>query len=124
MPHTKPPYPVAFRQQMIELVRAERKLAALAGELGCNVSNIHVWIRQVDNSRANREASVTALDVGSAPLLARKGQKLLELYRKFKQAQMKRNVLARACHCRHTQRAHAKHTHLGNSCPRKICLLD
>ena len=36
MPTPKPPYPAAFRQQMVELVRAGRSVSDLAREFGCN----------------------------------------------------------------------------------------
>ena len=96
MPNTKPPYPVAFRQQMIELVRAGRKPAALAREFGCNVSSIHGWIRQADNISGNRAASAAANGVADAPLLASERQELLELRRRFAQVQMERDILAKA----------------------------
>ena len=35
MPTPKPPYPAAFRQQMVELVRAGRGVTGLAREFGC-----------------------------------------------------------------------------------------
>ena len=41
MPIPKPPYPAAFRQQMVELVRAGRGISDLAREFGCNASSIH-----------------------------------------------------------------------------------
>ena len=41
MPTPKPPYPAAFRQQMVELVRAGRGVTELAREFGCNASSIH-----------------------------------------------------------------------------------
>ena len=37
MPTPRPPYPAAFRQQMVELARVGRKPADLAREFGCNV---------------------------------------------------------------------------------------
>ena len=35
-----PPYPAAFRQQMIELERAGRGVTELAREFGCNASSM------------------------------------------------------------------------------------
>ena len=40
LPTPKPPYPAAFRQQMVELVRAGRGVSDLAREFGCNASSI------------------------------------------------------------------------------------
>lgn len=45
MPTPKPPYPAAFRQQMVELVRAGRGISDLAREFGCNASSIHAWMK-------------------------------------------------------------------------------
>jgi transposase len=41
---TKPPYPTAFRQQMIELVKAGRSPDELAREFGCTAQSIHNWL--------------------------------------------------------------------------------
>ena len=52
-----PPYPAAFRQQMIELERAGRGVTELAREFGCNASSIHHWVNAADPEKA---ASVSA----------------------------------------------------------------
>ena len=50
-PHTpKSPYPAQFREQMIELVRAGRKLSELAKEFGCHATSIMNWMRQADEA--------------------------------------------------------------------------
>jgi len=45
-PNPKPPYPSKFRQQMVELVKAGRKLNELAKEFGCHETSISNWVRQ------------------------------------------------------------------------------
>ena len=45
MPTPRPPYPAAFRQQMVELARAGRSVSELAREFGCNASSIHAWVK-------------------------------------------------------------------------------
>ena len=45
MPNPKPPYPAAFRQQIVELVRAGGGISDLAREFGCNASSIHAWMK-------------------------------------------------------------------------------
>ena len=88
MPTPKPPYPSAFRQQMVELVRAGRGISDLAREFGCNVSSIHAWMKAsggLDGSGA------TTID---APLSMNERQELIELRRKFKQVQQERDILA------------------------------
>lgn len=90
MPTPRPPYPAAFRQQMIELVRVGRKPSDLAREFGCNVSSIHAWVRAaggVDGSGA------TSCDT---PLSMNERQELIELRRKLRQVQMERDILAKA----------------------------
>ena len=45
MPTPKPPYLAAFRQQMVELVRAGRGISDLAREFACNASSIHAGVK-------------------------------------------------------------------------------
>jgi transposase len=92
MPTPKPPYPAAFRQQMVELVRAGRGVAELAREFGCNASSIHHWINAERSGKAAGGEAVSA----DAPLTASERQELQELRRKLKQVQMERDILAKA----------------------------
>jgi transposase len=90
MPNPKPPYSAAFRQQMVELVRAGRSISELAREFGCNASSIHAWVKAaggLDGAGAN------SIDT---PLSMNERQELQELRRKFKQVQMERDILAKA----------------------------
>ena len=92
MPTPKPPYPAAFRQQMVELVRAGRGPTELAREFGCNASSIHGWV-----NRADRAERGTVAEPGrEQPLSANERQELQELRRKLKQVQMERDILAKA----------------------------
>ena len=101
MPTPKPPYPAAFRQQMVELVRAGRGVAELAREFGCNASSIHHWI----NAAAGASKGGSGSGGGGftlsadAPLSASERQELLELRRKLKQVQLERDILAKATAC-------------------------
>ena len=90
MPTPRPPYPAAFRQQMVELVRAGRKPADLAREFGCNVSSIHSWMRAAGGVDGSGAASI------DTPLSINERQELIELRRKLKQVQMERDMLAKA----------------------------
>lgn len=90
MPTPKPPYPAAFRQQMVELVRAGRGVTELAREFGCNASSIHHWVNAAEPGKAK------AGDGVNAALTASERQELLELRRKLKQVQMERDILAKA----------------------------
>jgi transposase len=89
MPTPKPPYPAAFRQQMVEPVRAGRKPADLAREFGCNASSIHSW------GRAAGGVDGTQPTGNDGPLSPNERQELMELRRKFKQLQMERDILAK-----------------------------
>ena len=91
MPIPKPPYPAAFRQQMVELVQAGRKPSELAQEFGCHVTSILAWVR-----RAGVTTPATMQGGANAALNAAERQELLELRRKFRQVQMERDILAKA----------------------------
>jgi transposase len=93
MPTPKPPYPAAFRQQMVELVRAGRGISDLAREFGCNASSIHAWMKAAGGFDGSGASGATSTD---APLSMNERQELIELRRKFKQVQMERDILAKA----------------------------
>ena len=86
MPTPKPPYAAAFRQQMVELVRAGRGITDLAGEFGCNASSIHAWVKTAGGLDGSGATS------NDAPLPMIERQELMELRRKFKQVQLERNI--------------------------------
>ena len=90
MPTPKPPYPAAFRQQMVELVRAGRSVSDLAREFGCNASSIHAWMKAAGGLDGSGATS------GDAPLSMNERQELIELRRRFKQVQQERDILAKA----------------------------
>ena len=90
MPTPKPPYPAAFRQQMVELVRAGRGVTDLAREFGCNASSIHAWVKAAGRFDGS---GITSSDV---PLSVNERQELIELRRKVKQVQQERDILAKA----------------------------
>ena len=90
MPKPKPPYPAAFRQQMVELVRAGRGVSDLAREFGCNASSIHAWMKAAGGPDGTGATSI------DAPLSMNERQELIELRRKFKQVQQERDILAKA----------------------------
>ena len=48
MPNPKPPYPAQFREQMVELVREDRKPGGLAKDFGCHPTSILSWVRLAD----------------------------------------------------------------------------
>mgnify|MGYP000904796714 FL=1 len=90
MPTPKPPYPAAFRQQMVELVRAGRGVSDLAREFGCNASSIHAWMKAAGGPDGSGATGT------EAPLSMNERQELIELRRKFRQVQQERDILAKA----------------------------
>ena len=67
MPTPKPPYPAAFRQQLVELVRAGRGISGLAREVGCNASSIHAWVKAAGGLDGSSAAiSDAPLSIGQA----------------------------------------------------------
>ena len=92
MPTSKPPYPAAFREQIVELARAGRGLKQLAREFGVSANSIRNWVHQADG-QAPRPAS---REVATAPLSNAEREELAELRRRLKQVQMERDILAKA----------------------------
>ncbi len=90
MPTPKPPYAAAFRQQMVELVRAGRGISELAREFGCNASSIHAWLKAAGGLDGSGATSI------DAALSMNERQQLIELRRKLKQVQQERDILAKA----------------------------
>jgi|SRR5438445_13721212 len=82
-------YPPEFRQQLVELVKAGRKVGELAHEFGCHETSISGWVRQ---------AKAEAIGGGrpDAPLTITERQELVMLRRQLRQVQMERDILAKA----------------------------
>ncbi|MBS7777732.1 transposase [Acidovorax sp. CCYZU-2555] len=89
MSKVRPPYPVQFRQQMVELVRAGCSSAQLSREFGVTAQSITNWVNQA------------AIDDGK-PLPDKDGlttaerEELVRLRRQLRQVQMERCILAKA----------------------------
>ena len=87
MSKVRPPYPAAFRQQMVELVRAGRSPSELSREFGVTAQSITNWVGQA------------AIDEGN-PLPGKEGltrterQELARLRRQLRQVQIERDILA------------------------------
>ena len=54
MPKSRPPYPAAFRQQMVELVRSGRTPGELAREFEPSAEAIRNWAAQADRDAGKR----------------------------------------------------------------------
>ena len=46
MAKTRPPYPAAFREQIVQLAHAGKSPAELAREFGCTAQTIANWLAQ------------------------------------------------------------------------------
>jgi len=59
MPKSRRPYPLEYRQRMIELVRAGRSPESLAQEFEPTAQCIRNWIRQADRDEGRRGDGLT-----------------------------------------------------------------
>lgn len=89
MPKSKPPYPVEFRQQIIELARSGRTPAELAREFGPTAQSIANWIAQDARDRGKPLP-------GKERLTSAEREELVHLRRQLRQVQQERDILAKA----------------------------
>ena len=71
------PYPVEFRQQMVELVQTGRKLSELAKEFGCHETTISGWVHQ---AKADQTGDLSP----NTPLSSVEHQELIMLRRQLR----------------------------------------
>ena len=90
MPRTRPPYPPAFRAQLVALAQAGRTPEQLAGEFEPSAQTIRNWIEQaaVDDGAA-RGAHAAALTTAEREELGR-------LRRENRQLKVERDILGKA----------------------------
>ncbi len=86
MPHTRPPYPPEFRQQIVDLHRAGRTFAELADEFEPSEQTIRAWVAHAEPS-SGAAAAGTALD---------ERDELRRLRKEVKQLRMEREILSKA----------------------------
>jgi transposase len=89
MPKTRPPYPAAFREQMIELVKTGRSPAELSREFGCSAQTISNWVGQEAIDRGKPLP-------GKDGLTSAEREELVRLRRENRRLQMERDILAKA----------------------------
>lgn len=87
MPRTHPPYPEAFRQQIIELARAGRSVSELAAEFEPSDQTIRSWIKQadVDGGSGRSDGTTTA-----------EREELRRLRKELRRLKQERDILAKA----------------------------
>lgn len=89
MAKTRPPYPAAFREQIVALARAGRSPVELSREFGPTTQSITNWIVQA------------ARDGGQPPpgkesLSGTEREELVRLRRENRQIKLERDILAKA----------------------------
>ena len=89
MPKSKPPYPAAFRSQMVELVQAGRKPSELAREFGVTAQSIAAWVAQAAADSGKPSPRKDVLSTAEHEELAR-------LRRQVKRLEQERDILAKA----------------------------
>lgn len=89
MPKSRPPYPAAFREQMIELVQAGRTPAELSREFGCSAQTISNWVAQAARDKGRPLP-------GKEGLSSAEREELARLRRENRQLKMERDILAKA----------------------------
>ncbi len=86
MPRSRAPYPAAFRQQMVDLVRSGRSPEALTKEFEPTAQAIRNWVKQDDLNQGRREDGLTTEE----------RTELRRLRRENRQLRMDREILAKA----------------------------
>ena len=86
MPKSRPPYPAAFRQQMVELVRSGRTPGELAREFEPSAEAIRNWVAQADRDAGKR----------SDGLRTEEHEEIRRLRRENRQLREEREILAKA----------------------------
>ena len=78
MPKTRTAYPPAFRQQMIELVRAGRSPEDLAREFEPTAQTVRNWVAQADRDEGRRNDGLTTAEREELRRLRRENRRLRE----------------------------------------------
>lgn len=86
MPKSRPPYPLEFRCQMVELVRAGRKPSELGREFEVASQSIKNWVKQADLDAGLRHDGLTSAQ----------HEELLRLRREVLRLREEREILAKA----------------------------
>lgn len=86
MPQSRPPYPAAFREQMIDLVRAGRTPEELAQEFEPSAQTIRNWVTQADRDSGRRSDGPSSAEQ----------EELRRLRREVKRLREEREILSKA----------------------------
>ena len=86
MPRGRRPYPLEFRQRIVELVRAGRSPTELAREFEPSAESINAWVKQANRDEGRREDGLTTQE----------REELRRLRRENRQLKREREILAKA----------------------------
>jgi len=89
MRKSKPPYPAAFKQQIVELAMAGRTPGELSREFGVSAQSVTAWVAQ---AAADAGKPVRGKDV----LNSAEREELARLRRRVRQLEQERDILAKA----------------------------
>jgi transposase len=89
MPKSKPPYPAAFKQQIVELAMAGRTPEELSREFGVSAQSVTAWVAW---TAAEAGKPVHGKDV----LSSAEREELARLRRRVRQLEQERDILAKA----------------------------
>jgi transposase-like protein len=87
MPKSKPPYPAAFKQQIVELAMAGRTPEELSREFGVSAQSVTAWVAR---AAADAGKPVRGKDV----LSGAEREELARLRRRVRQLEQERDILA------------------------------
>lgn len=78
MPKTHPPYPLEYRERIIDLVRAGQSPESLAREFEPSAQCIRNWVRQADRDAGRRADGLTTAERTELQRLRRENATLRE----------------------------------------------